>query len=141
MSTMLSPPVTAVSPVGVVGTASVTVVLADTGVPPLLLQASTYVVSAEIGPTCWVPEDAREPLHPFEAVQLVAFVEDHVSVAVPPCATVVGVADNVTVGVSTGGGLLPPPPPPPPQLATKIAHAMTASRASVRVMINSILTI
>jgi hypothetical protein len=135
---MLSPPVTALSPVGV-GVASVTVVLADTGAPPLLLQASAYVVAAEIGPTCWVPEVAREPLHPFEAVQVVAFVEDQLSVTVPPGPTVFGVADSVTVGVATGGGLLPPPPPPP-QLATKIAHAMTESRASVRVMIDSILT-
>jgi hypothetical protein len=117
------------------------VVLADTGVPPPLLHASAYVVAAEIGPTCSVPEGAREPVHPLEAVQLVAFVEDHVSVAVPPGATVVGVDDNVTVGVGVGGGLLPPPPPPPPppQLATKIAHAMMGSRASVRVMIDSIL--
>jgi hypothetical protein len=119
------------------GAVSATVALADTGVPPLLLQASANVVAAEIGPTCSVPAVAREPLHPFEAVQLVALVDVQVSVAMPPCATDAGSADNVTTG--TGGGLLPPPPPPPPppQLAAKIAHAMMGSRASVRVMIGS----
>ena len=121
------------------GGVSATVVLADTGVPPLLVQASAYVVAAEIGPTSSVPEAAREPVHPLEAVQLVAFVEVQVRVAIPPCATLLGVEDNVTVG--TGGGLPPPPPPPPPpQLAIKIAHATMESRACVRVMIGSVLT-
>jgi hypothetical protein len=78
---------TAIVPLSVTeagGGVSATVVLADTGVPPLLLQASAYVVAAEIGPTCSVPEVARDPFHPFEAVQLVAFVEVQVSVAMPP---------------------------------------------------------
>ena len=103
------------------GAVSVTVVLADTGVPPLPLQASAYVVAAVIGPTCSVPEVAREPVHPFEAVQLVALVAVQVSVAMPPGTTAVGVEDIVTD--ETGGGLPPPPPPPhhnsPPKLRTQ----------------------
>jgi hypothetical protein len=121
------------------GVVSATVALTDAGVPPLLLQASAYVVSAEIGPTCSVPDVARGPVHPPEAVQLVAFVADHVSVAMPPCKTEVGFEENVTVGVTGGGLAPPPPPPPPPQLAARMAQAMTGSRATVRVMIDLIL--
>jgi hypothetical protein len=53
-----------------------------------------------------VPDVAFEPDQPPEAVQLVAFVEDHVRVEVPLLATLVGLADNVTVGA----GVLEPPP-------------------------------
>ena len=60
------------------------------------------------GPTCALPEVALVPLHPPEAVQLVAFVELQVSVGVPLVATEVGLADRVTVGA----GVDPPPPPP-----------------------------
>jgi hypothetical protein len=38
------------------------------------------------------------PDQPPEAVQLVAFVEDHVKVDVPPLATLVGLALSETVG-------------------------------------------
>jgi hypothetical protein len=38
------------------------------------------------------------PAHPPEAVHAVAFVDDHVNVALPPLAMVVGVAVNVMDG-------------------------------------------
>jgi hypothetical protein len=45
-----------------------------------------------------VPLAACVPVHPPEAVQDVAFVEDQVSADVAPLFTVVGLADKVTVG-------------------------------------------
>jgi hypothetical protein len=50
-----------------------------------------------------VPNVAFDPLHPLTAgvalaVQLVALVEDQVSVVVCPAFTVVGLAENVTTG-------------------------------------------
>jgi hypothetical protein len=49
-----------------------------------------------------LPLVALLPVHPPEAVQLVASVVDQVSIAVPFGATVPGSASNVTVG--SGGG-------------------------------------
>jgi len=46
----------------------------------------------------YVPEVVFEPVQAFDAVQLVVFVDDHVSFDVPPDATDVGDADNVSVG-------------------------------------------
>ena len=46
------------------------------------------------------PDVAFVPLQPFEAVQLVALVLDHVSVELPPELTVVGLAEIVTVGAT-----------------------------------------
>jgi hypothetical protein len=45
-----------------------------------------------------VPLAAFVPVHPPEAVQDVAFVEDQVSADVAPLFTVVGLADKVTIG-------------------------------------------
>jgi len=53
------------------------------------------VVSA---PVDCEPETAFAPLHASDAVQLVAFVDDHVSVEAAPYATEVGLAERVTVG-------------------------------------------
>jgi hypothetical protein len=53
---------------------------------------------------CWLPDVALVPLQPPEAVQEVAFVEDHVIVERAPLATVVGFAEIVTVGAAGGGG-------------------------------------
>jgi hypothetical protein len=63
-----------------------------------------------------VPLVSWVPLHPPEALQDVALVELHVSVEVPPAATVCGFADRVTVGLDTtatvaeAGALVPPGP-------------------------------
>ena len=55
-----------------------------------------------------MPDVDCEPDQPPEAVQLVAFVEDHVRVDVPLLATLVALADKVTVGA----GVLEPPEEP-----------------------------
>ena len=47
------------------------------------------------------PEALRAPFQPPEAVQRTALVDDQLSVAAPPLATLLGVAVSVTVG--TGG--------------------------------------
>jgi hypothetical protein len=46
----------------------------------------------------YVPEVVFEPVHAPDAVQLVVLVDDQVSVDVPPEATDVGEAENVSVG-------------------------------------------
>ena len=50
-------------------------------------------------PVDFEPLVASEPDHPPEAVQLVALVEDQLSVELAPLAMVLGLALNVTVGV------------------------------------------
>ena len=66
------------------------------------------------------PEVGREPVHAPEAVQLVALVDDQVSIELPPLATEVGLPVNVSVGAGGGvpltvtvtfrTGLFPPAP-------------------------------
>lgn len=46
----------------------------------------------------WLPATALLPDHAPEAAQEVAFVADHVSVALPPLFTALGPTLNVTVG-------------------------------------------
>jgi len=55
------------------------------------------------GPVLVVPLLATAPVQAPEVEQLVALVDDHVSVAAPPGATLLGVAVSATVGV--GGGV------------------------------------
>ena len=65
-----------------------------------------------------VPESALVPVHAPLAVQLVAFVEDQVKIAVPPEVTdvvsalkvTVGVAGAVTTTVVDCGAVVPPAP-------------------------------
>lgn len=54
-----------------------------------------------IGAVVSEPVGGRLPLQPPDAVQAVAFCDDHVNVAVPPLTTAVALAVNVTLG---GGG-------------------------------------
>jgi hypothetical protein len=49
-------------------------------------------------PVLALPVVGSLPDHPPEAVQLVAFVDDQLSVAEPPLLTVVGLALRLTVG-------------------------------------------
>lgn len=58
-------------------------------------------VVAVTGPVETLPLVACGPLHPPDAVQLVASVELQVRVDVPPLAMPAGVAVNVTVGTGT----------------------------------------
>jgi hypothetical protein len=100
--------------VGVPGTVTVTV--ATPLVPPGPVQVNEYEFVAVSAAVPWVPLVALVPLQPPEAAQEVALVELHVSVEVPPLATVVGFAVNVTVGVGATltvavAVLLDPPAP------------------------------
>ena len=52
-------------------------------------------------PVLALPLVSSLPDHPPEAAQLVAFVEDQLSIADPPLLTLVGVALRLTVGLPT----------------------------------------
>ena len=67
--------------------------------PPAPLQASVKVLLTVKAPVDSEPDVAFEPLQAPLAVQLVALVDDHVSVELPPGATGLGLALIVTVGV------------------------------------------
>ena len=67
--------------------------------PPGPLQLSVKVESIVSVPVEVVPLSDCVPLHPSEAVQLVALVLDHVTVDALPLATLVGEALKVSVGV------------------------------------------
>ena len=51
----------------------------------------------------WLPDVTLVPLQPPEAVQEFALVDDQVSCVLPPVATLMGFAVNVTVGAGGGG--------------------------------------
>jgi hypothetical protein len=70
------------------------------------------VVVAVSGPTCSVPDVAFAPVQPWDAVHAVAFVLDHVSVAVWPEVIDGGFAEIVTVGLAPGADFPPLPPQP-----------------------------
>ena len=64
--------------------------------PPAPVQVIEYAVGTVSAPVLCEPLVALVPLQPPEAVHEVALVEDQVSAVVPPEATDVGEADNVT---------------------------------------------
>jgi hypothetical protein len=68
--------------------------------PPEPVQVNVYFVVAVSAPVFCEPLVASEPLQPPEAVQDVAFVEDHVKVDAPPLATELGEALSATVGAA-----------------------------------------
>lgn len=89
-------------------------------VPPVPLHANAKVFRAAVSaPVLAVPDVPRVPLHAPDAVQLVAFADDQVSVELPPLETLVGVAAMLTVGaaaaacvtVTTVEALAEPPAP------------------------------
>jgi hypothetical protein len=67
--------------------------------PPDPVHVSVYA-AVDVGVLVDVPDVAFVPVHAPDAVQLVAFVDDHVSLVVPPDATDVGDAENVSVGAA-----------------------------------------
>ncbi len=87
---------------GVTGV-TLTVVFCE-AVPPAPLHAIEKVVVCARAAVGCDPEIDLVPVQPPDAVHEVAFVEDHVKVDVPPCATWAGVAERATVG--TGGTAL-----------------------------------
>jgi hypothetical protein len=80
----------------------------------------------------YVPEVVFEPVQAFDAVQLVVFVDDHVSFDVPPDATDVGDADNVSVGavlvdpVTVTEAVRVTEPPLPVHVSVKLEFAVSA---------------
>ena len=76
---------------------TVTVALWVAG-PPAPVQVSVNTVVAVTAGVFADPLVASAPLHPPEAVQDVAFVDDQVSADALPLATVLGFADSVMVG-------------------------------------------
>jgi len=95
---------------------SATVTVAGAETPPGPVQMSVYPVLAVNGPVLAVPPGARAPLHPPEAVHVVALVEVHVKVELAPEATAVGVAASETDGggytvtAAMTGAVVPPGP-------------------------------
>jgi hypothetical protein len=92
------------------------------------------------GAVDWEPVSALAPDQPPDAVQLVAFVELHVSVEEPPLAIVAGTAASETVG---GGGGVPAVtvtlcdavPPAPLQLNVNVVVADKGTVGSVPLVI------
>jgi len=68
--------------------------------PPGPLQASVKAVVVLSAPVLALPLVGSLPAQPPEAVQLVAFVDDQLSIADPPVLTVVGLALRLTVGLT-----------------------------------------
>ncbi len=106
---------------------TVTVAL-DWPLPPAPVQTSVNTDVAVKAPVVAVPEVARLPVQPPDAVQAVAFVELQVSVAVDPLLTVVGDAASVTTGAGVAGvtvtvALADALPPAPVQLNAKVVVA------------------
>jgi hypothetical protein len=64
------------------------------------LQVSVKIVVAVSAPVLTLPLVASLPDQPPEAVQLVAFADDQLSIAEPPVLTVVGLAVRLTVGAT-----------------------------------------
>jgi hypothetical protein len=73
--------------------------------PPEPVQVSVYVVVALSALVLQLPLVDSLPVHPPEALQLVALLEDQLSMEVDPLLTVVGVADKATVGAGATGAL------------------------------------
>jgi hypothetical protein len=87
---------------------TVTSALAGALLPPGPEQVSTKLALPFKVPVLWLPLTGSVPLQAPEAVQEVAWVEVHVSVADCPASTVI--SDAVREAVGTGVGAPPPPP-------------------------------
>jgi len=122
--------------VGAGGAGVTTTVAVALALPPEPVQVNVKLVFAVSTAVDSLPLVATEPLHPWEAVQEVALVELHVSFAVAPACTVVGVAVNVTVGVG-GGVVAGPPEPPPPEHAASNEDAPTTTNKTFGTVIHS----
>ena len=114
------------------GGITVTVTLCD-ALPPVPVQVSVYVVVVDSGAVVCVPEVAFGPVQPSVALQLVALVELHVSVAAAPLATVVGFAPRATVGAGTTvtEALWVTDPPVPVQVSVNVVSALIGAEVSV----------
>jgi len=111
-------------------TVTVAVWLTD---PPGPVHVSVKPVVAGSGAEVSLPVVALAPLHPPDATQLVAFVELHWRVALPPVVTAAGFAVSVTVVSGVTGGatvtatVLVALPPEPEQVSPKLVDAVSAT--------------
>ncbi len=98
--------------------------------PPVPVQVSAKLVLAVNAPVDCEPLIAFAPDQPPEAVQEVALVDDQVSVALPPLATVLGVALKVTTAVGFALTVTEADwvalPPAPVQVNVKLELAVSA---------------
>ena len=103
--------------------------------PPVPVQLNVYAVVALKAPVDFDPLIAWAPLHPPEAVQLVALADDQVSVDVPPLATLVGLALSETVGTEGAETVTvadcDAEPPAPVQVSVNFVVAVSAAVACV----------
>jgi hypothetical protein len=106
-----------------------TVAVAGALVPPVPVHVSENVVLAVSAPVLRLPLAAKVALHPPEAVQEVALVEDQVSVADPPALIVWLDAPRVAVG-NAAAGVAGADDEPPPQAD----RTDTAAKAPSEVM-------
>jgi len=88
-----------------VGAGATVTVTESLALPPAPEQVSEYERVEFIGPLGWFPVVDFVPDHAPDAVQLVAFVDDHAISELSPDAMVVGLALNETVGAGGGGGV------------------------------------
>ena len=86
------------------GASTVTVVVAKPETPAPA-QLNWYVVVALRGAVATLPLSGSSPVHPPEAVQVVAPVLPQVRVAAPPEETLEGFAWRVTTGAGGAGGV------------------------------------
>jgi hypothetical protein len=101
LSVELPPLVTLVGPAvsDTVGALVETVTVADCDAePPAPVQMSVYFVVAVSGAVLIEPLIGSDPVHPPEAVQEVALVDDQLNVDVAPLTIVLGLADKVMAG-------------------------------------------
>jgi hypothetical protein len=104
-----------------------TVAVAGALVPPVPVHVSENAVLTVSAPVLRLPLAAKVPLHPPEAVQEVALVEDQVSVVDPPALIVWLDVPRVVVG---NGGVAGADDEPPPQAD----RTDTAAKAPSEVM-------
>jgi hypothetical protein len=64
------------------------------------VQVSVYWVVVVSAAVVCEPLVASVPLHPPDALQAVALVDDHDNIELPPLATVLGLAAKLTVGAA-----------------------------------------
>jgi len=99
----VSPPLVALQEGPFTATIETFTVTERLALPPGPMQLSVYVVVLLSVPVPVLPLTGSSPDQPPEAVQLLAFVVDHMSCAVPPLLTLVGLALRKTLGVIVAG--------------------------------------
>lgn len=111
-------------------------------VPPVPEQVSVYSVLLASAPVVSLPLVPFPPLHPPDATQAAALVDDHVRLADAACWTVAGVTASDRVGAGAGVGaegvdggegvVEGESPPPPPQPTSTAATSGRAERNTFR---------